>query len=135
MRLHHACVLLIVVLCARLPSAKAQFPLGGSASTPAGNPDPAVLFRNQCGTCHVVEANSPARQGPNLAGIYQRRAGSVAGFKYSAAFAKADFEWDDAHLDAWLTNPQAALPGSVMLYRQANPTTRKVIIDWLKEQH
>lgn len=135
MRLHHAYALLLVVLCARILPAKAQLPLGGPASTPAANPDPAVLFRNQCGTCHVVQVSGPARQGPNLAGIYRRRAGSVVGFKYSAAFGNAGFDWDDAHLDAWLTNPQAVLPGSVMVYRQANPTTRKVIIDWLKEQH
>ena len=37
--------------------------------------------------------------------------------------------------DRWLTNPQAVIPGAVMAYRQANPATRKQIIDWLKDQH
>ena len=36
---------------------------------------------------------------------------------------------------AWLTNPQAMLPGAVMLYRQTNPKTRTAIIAWLKDQH
>ncbi len=48
-------------------------------------------------------------------------------------FAKADFVWDDARLDAWLTNPQAVIPGAVMAYRQAKPETRAMIIAYLKE--
>ncbi len=111
--------------------ASAQMPLG----VPAAPPDPAKLFANQCGTCHTVEHGAPPRQGPNLAGVVGRRAGSLPDFKYSAAFAHADFTWDDAHLDQWLTNPQAMLPGAIMVYRQANPKTRQIIIAWLKEQH
>jgi cytochrome c len=70
-----------------------------------------------------------------LGGVFGRRAGSVPGFKYSPGFANADFDWDSAHLDAWLTKPQAVIPGAVMAYSQANPATRHSIIDWLKEQH
>ena len=75
------------------------------------------------------------RQGPPLGGVIGRPAGSVPGFKYSEGFATAHFTWDDDHLDAWLTNPQAVIPTAVMAYRQANPAIRKSIIDWLKEQH
>jgi len=113
--------------------ARAQMPFGGQQQ--AAPPNPAALFRNQCGTCHTTEPGAAPRQGPNLAGIYQRPAGKVPGFKYSAGFAGRDFVWDDARLDAWLTNPQAMIPGSVMVYRQASAATRRAIIDWLKEQH
>ena len=50
-------------------------------------------------------------------------------------FAKADFSGDDARLDAWITNPQAVIPGAVMAYRQAKPETRAAIIGYLKELH
>ena len=126
--------LTIVLLLFGVSAAQAQPPLGGGALLQIAPPDPAVLFRNQCGTCHVTQAGGPPRQGPILAGIYLRQAGAVAGFKYSPAFTTANFAWDDAHLDAWLTNPQAVLPGAVMVYRQANPATRLAIIGWLKEQ-
>ena len=43
------------------------------------------------------------------------------------------FVWDDARLDAWLTNPQQVIPGAVMAYRQAKPETRAMIIAYLKE--
>lgn len=118
-----------------MTGAQAQPPFGAGASAPPVTTDPAVMFRNQCGTCHATRLGGPQLQGPNLAGIYQRRAATVAGFKYSPALAKADFAWDDARMDAWLTNPQAMVPGAIMVYRQANPDTRKTIIDWLKEQH
>jgi cytochrome c len=122
----------LVLLCLVGPSCSwAQFSVPG----PAAAPSPDALFRNQCGTCHTLSAAEPLRQGPPLGGVFGRKAGSVVGFKYSAGFAKADFTWDAQHLDAWLTHPQAVIPGAVMGYRQANPATRKAIIDWLKEQH
>jgi cytochrome c len=110
------------------PAALAQF------NVPVSKPSPESLFRNQCAACHTLDAAEPPRQGPTLAGIVGRRAGSVAGFHYSPGFAGADFVWDTAHLDSWLANPQAMIPGAVMPYRQANPDTRHAIIAYL-EQH
>ena len=123
-----------LVAAAILPSASAvhaQF----SVPKPSAQADPATLFRNQCGTCHTIAASEPRRQGPALGGIVGRKAGHADGFKYSAGFARADWSWDAARLDAWLTNPQSVIPGTIMVYRQANAATRDAIINWLKEQH
>jgi cytochrome c len=109
----------------------AQFPTPAPSAAPA----PDVLFRNQCGTCHTLSANEGPRQGPPLSGVFGRRVGGVPNYKYSAGFANVDFVWDTQRLDAWLTNPRTVIPGTVMIYRQAYPTTRQTIIDWLKEQH
>lgn len=100
----------------------------------AETPDGAALFRRQCGTCHSLTPGE-VRQGPNLAGVYGRKAGTVPGFKYSAGFADADWAWDEAHLDPYLANPQAVIKGGVMGYRQAKPEVRQEIIAYLKEQH
>jgi cytochrome c len=110
--------------------AAAQMPL--PAAKP---PDGATLFKQQCATCHTTNLSDPMRQGPSLLGIVGRRAGRADGFHYSAGFGKADFVWDDAKLDAWMTNPQALLPGAVMAYRQAKPEIRAAIIAYLKELH
>ena len=111
-------------------AALAQMPL------PAANPpDGPTLFKQQCATCHTNNLTDPIRQGPSLFDIVGRRAGSVDGFHYSAGFAKTDFVWDDARLDAWITNPQAMIPGSIMAYRQAKPEVRAAIIAYLKELH
>ena len=97
-------------------------------------PDGAKLFKNQCATCHTLKAADPQRQGPTLEGVVGRKAGSIAGFHYSPGFAKADWIWDDTRLDAWLTNPQAVIPGAVMPYKQAKAEVRGAIIAYLKGQ-
>jgi cytochrome c len=109
-------------------TASAQMPL--PAAKP---PDGATLFKQQCATCHTTNLSDPVRQGPSLFKIVGRPAGRMDGFHYSAGFAKADFAWDEARLDAWLTNPQQMIPGAVMAYRQARPETRAAVIAYLKE--
>lgn len=93
------------------------------------------LFKRQCATCHSVKAGEAQRQGPLLAGVVGRKPGSVEGFHYSPGFAKADWVWDEQHLDTWLTNPQAMIPGAIMPYRQAKAEIRTAIIGYLKELH
>jgi cytochrome c len=108
--------------------AGAQMPL--PAAKP---PDGATLFKQQCATCHTTNMSDPVRQGPTLFKIVGRSAGKADGFHYSAGFAKADFAWDDARLDAYLINPQQMIPGTIMAYRQPKAETRAAIITYLKE--
>lgn len=113
-----------------VPVAIAQMPLPAAKS-----PDGPTLFKQQCATCHTNNLTDQVRQGPSLFRIIGRHAGSAHGFHYSAGFAKADFTWDAARLDAWITNPQAMIPGAVMAYRQSKPEIRAAIITYLKELH
>jgi cytochrome c len=128
-----------------LPRCAALYLMGVWAASPApaepqrdipkpAAPSPASLFANHCGICHSVERSGGPRQGPNLAGVFLRKAGTLPGFRYSPGFVQADFVWDDDHLDAWLTDPQQLIPGTPMRYRQADPAIRARIIAWLKEQ-
>ncbi len=117
-----------IIFCMSWHAARAQF------APPVSKPSPETLFRNQCGTCHSLNPADPPRQGPNLAGVIGRKAGGLAGFTYSAGFATAGFSWDEAHLDAWLTQPQALIPGAIMPYAQANPEIRHAIISYLEAQ-
>ena len=110
------------------PMARAQLPLPS-----AKPPDGTTLFKQQCATCHTTNLSDPFRQGPSLFKIVGRPAGKADGFRYSAGFAEASFVWDDARLDAYLTNPQAMVPGSVMAYRQPKAEARAAIIAYLKE--
>ena len=110
--------------------AAAQIPL--PAPKP---PDGPTLFKQQCATCHTTNLTDAVRQGPSLFNIIGRRVGTVEGFHYSAGFAKADFVWDEARIDAWISNPQEMIPGAVMAYRQAKPDVRAAIIAYLKELH
>jgi cytochrome c len=108
-------------------AASAQMPL--PAAKP---PDGAALFKQQCATCHATSLSEAPRQGPPLAKIMGRQAGKLEGFHYSSGLAQAGFTWDESRLDAWLTDPQAIIPGATMPYRQANAETRAVIIGYLR---
>ena len=120
----------ILAFCiALLASALAVAQIALPASKP---PDEATLFKQQCATCHSISLSDPPRQGPALAKIIGRQAGTQDGFRYSPGLAQAHFVWDESRLDAWLTNPQAVVPGAVMAYRQPRPELRAAIITYLK---
>jgi cytochrome c len=72
--------------------------------------------------------------GPNLQGVYGRRAGTAPGFQYSKALLTAlkDLVWDEASLEVWITSPQKWVPGVYMFYRQKDPEVRRKIIAYLK---
>lgn len=89
-------------------------------------------FLNACATCHAAEKGAPHRQGPTLFGVFGKPAAQLEGFKYSEALKTSGFVWDEATLDAWLTDSQGKRPGAIMLYKQANPERRKLAIDYLK---
>jgi len=93
--------------------------IGGFLSLPAAAAgDPAAgaqVFKAQCGACHATEAGKNL-VGPSLAGVLGRKAGSVAGFRYSTANRNAGITWDAEVLDKYLTNPQAVVPGTIMPY-------------------
>ena len=112
--------------------------IGGShaqATLPtAANPTGADLFKQHCATCHSLNAADPPRQGPPLAGVYGRKPGSLISFHYSPGYAKADFIWDEEHLDTYLADPKSVIPDAIMFYKQNNAAVRKAIISFLKEQ-
>ncbi len=91
----------------------------------------AKLYKKHCKLCHTIGKGEAARQGPNLWGVLNRPSGSVEGFKYSKAFKTANIVWTQDNLDAWLTDPKALIPGSVMLYKQKDPEIRQKIIEFV----
>ena len=92
------------------------------------------LATNHCGVCHSFGEGEPARQGPNLFGVLDRPAGSVADFAYSPAFVKSvkGRPWTPEQLDRWLADPQSVAPGTVMLYRQDDEDKRALLIRFLE---
>lgn len=90
------------------------------------------LFR-QCKSCHATEAGKN-RVGPSLFGIYGRKAGSAGEFAgYSEGLKVAGFAWDDARLDAYLTNPKAVIADSKMAFAGiAAAEDRAHVIAYLK---
>lgn len=88
-----------------------------------------------CSTCHTVVENGPNMTGPNLHGVFGRKAASLASFKYSDALKAAGWTWDAAHVDTWITDPKVALPGTKMTFAGLkDPKDRTDVIGWLMVQ-
>lgn len=70
---------------------------------------------NQCSACHTLQAGVN-RVGPSLHGIIGRKAGSVAGFRYSDANKNSGKTWTEQEMFTYLENPRAAIPGTIMAF-------------------
>ncbi len=90
------------------------------------------LFR-QCKSCHAIEAGKN-RVGPSLFSVVGKKAGAAEEFKgYSEGLKNAGFIWDDAKLDAYLTNPKAMFADSKMAFAGiAETADRAHVIAYLK---
>ena len=112
-------VLLVVVLAAMLGTLAwlSRTQAHAAANPAAGDPvRGATLFR-QCAACHSVEPGLHLT-GPSLAAIWNRRAGTVAGFRrYSAALEHAGITWDAVTLDRWLARPSALIVDTTMTFQ------------------
>jgi cytochrome c len=86
-----------------------------------------------CRSCHTIVPGGANLTGPNLHGVFGRKAGSLENYKYSDAVRNAGFSWDAAHLDKWLAEPRAFLPGTKMSFAGLqDPKDRIDLIAYLK---
>jgi cytochrome c len=93
------------------------------------SPNGKDIFDRRCGGCHSLDR---PMQGPNLRGVYGRRASSGENFRYSEALRNAKFTWNEDLLDKWLTDTEALVPDNDMSFRVVNPDERRAIITYLK---
>ena len=88
-----------------------------------------------CRACHTINQGGEDMTGPNLWGIFGRKAGSEPGFSYSDDLKNAGWTWDADHLDKWITNPRAVLTGTKMTFiGMPSATDRRDVIAFLKTQ-
>ena len=107
---------------------------GGSEAALDGPGDPTrgkAVFEKRCTGCHALEVD---REGPRLAEVYGRKAGSVAGFTYSAGLKKSGVTWDEATLEKWLSDPDRMVPDNNMSFSVPKATERQDLIAYLKQK-
>ena len=91
----------------------------------------AAAFDDRCSQCHVMGGVS---QGPNLAGVVGRKAGTSPDFPYTAAMKGAHVTWTAANLERFLANPQAVAPGTAMNVSVPDAAERANIVAYLATQ-
>ena len=88
-----------------------------------------------CRACHTLNQGGQDMTGPNLWGIFGRKAGAEASFAYSDDMKNAGWTWDAGRIDSWITNPHAVLAGTKMTFvGMPSATNRRDVIAFLKVQ-
>jgi cytochrome c len=77
---------------------------------------PGAAELQKCKICHSLDKGGANRVGPNLYGVFGRKAGTVSGFNYSDAMKNSGIVWDDESLAKFLSDPQEAMPGNHMSF-------------------
>lgn len=87
----------------------------------------------ECASCHSIERGVEG-VGPSLFGLFQRKAGDVADFRYSPALKRSGIAWSPQTLDTYLADPQKSVPGNRMPYSGLpNPQDRADLIAYLQK--
>ena len=87
----------------------------------------------ECAACHKLAAGAND-VGPSLHGVFSRKAGELADFRYSPAMKRSDVSWKPETLDKYLADPQAFIPGNRMPYAgMSNAADRANLIAYLQK--
>ena len=70
----------------------------------------------KCQACHDATNGGPNKIGPNLWNALGGTPGSKAGYSYSDAMAGKGGTWDYNDMNAFLTSPSTAVPGTKMAF-------------------
>jgi cytochrome c len=129
----------LVAACAEGPDA----PSAGPATAPAdirtllatADPEKGKVLFLQCRSCHSLESGGANKVGPNLWGVFGRKAGLAPGFEYSDVLAKSSIVWSAETLDQWLSRPSDFLPGNRMVFVGIRkPEDRANLIAYVKRE-
>jgi cytochrome c len=89
-----------------------------------------ALFERRCTGCHALDGN---REGPQLAGVFGRKAGTVTGFDYSPGLKNSGITWNEANLERWLSGPDLIVPDTKMDFHVPKAQERADLIAYFRQ--
>jgi len=85
----------------------------------------------ECAACHTFD-NDTEELGPGLQGLFGRRAGALENYYYSPVLSDSRIVWNADTLNAFIADPQAAIPLNRMPYSgMPDPQDRADLIEYL----
>lgn len=134
------------LLAAGLDDSVAIWPVTGETPTLLASAaarflvDPATVsngerqFARKCSVCHTLTPGHGRRAGPSLHGVFGRKIGTAAGYRYSPELVAMDIVWDEKTIDKLFDlGPDVFTPGSKMpVQRITGAEDRADLIAYLK---
>ncbi|MEZ0494949.1 cytochrome c family protein [Sphingomonas sp. IW22] len=105
------------------------------AAPPAPPPGDAAKGKATFARCAACHSLTPGKKGigPSLAGVVGRKAGTLAGYRYSPAMTKSGLTWDEATIARFIAGPSKVVPGTKMMAPPiSNPQDQANVIAYLK---
>jgi cytochrome c len=86
-----------------------------------------------CAACHKLDTGAN-EVGPSLHGVFARKAGELADFRFSPAMKRSGVTWTPETLDKYIADPQAFIPANRMPYAgMSNANDRADLIAYLQK--
>jgi len=100
---------------ALLPACLSALLALAGCSRGTGPVDGATVFK-PCASCHQIGPSARGGFGPQLNGLFGRRAGATPDFTYSEPMKRSGIVWDERTLAAFLRDPDKTVPGTKMRF-------------------
>jgi len=92
------------------------------------------LFNQQCRACHTLEQGGASPAGPNLHGLFGRKAGTAVGYEFSEAMKKSAIVWDETTVAEYMRDPKGKVPDTKMVYGgMKQPAQLADLVAYLKQ--
>jgi cytochrome c len=92
------------------------------------------VFNQQCRACHTLDKGGAQTAGPNLHGVFGRKAGTAEGYAFSDAMKNSGIVWDDATMAEYNRDPKGKVPGTKMVFNGVKQAGQLAdLVAYLKE--
>ena len=90
-------------------------------------------FSRSCQSCHSL-TRGEVIEGPSLAGVFDRRAGSLIEYNYSDTMRDSNIIWTEDSLDTYLASPLTAMGSGIDMTAHGirDDDARADLIEFLK---
>ncbi|TAJ87144.1 MAG: cytochrome c family protein [Reyranella sp.] len=92
------------------------------------------VFNQQCRACHTLDKGGAQTAGPNLHGVFGRKAGTGEGYASSDAMKASGIVWDDTTMAEYNRDPKGKVPGTKMVFNGVKQAGQLAdLVAYLKE--
>jgi cytochrome c len=86
----------------------------------------------ECAACHSLERGAHG-VGPGLQGVFERKAGELADYRYSPALKRSGIAWTAQTMDAFIADPQKEIKSNRMPFAgMPDARDRADLIEYLR---